>query len=76
MACQTLVELTTDYLESALPEDDCARFEQHIEECQGCENYLDQIRQTIQFCARLREEPMPVASTQKLLQQFQTWKRR
>ena len=53
LSCQELVELVTDYLEDALPPVERARFEAHIEPCDGCRAYLEQIRTTIELTGRL-----------------------
>ena len=47
MPCRELVELVTEYLEDALPAQDRARFEAHLADCEDCNTYLDQMRQTI-----------------------------
>jgi anti-sigma factor RsiW len=44
LACTEVVENITDYLEGALPEAESRRFEQHLETCPGCSEYLDQMR--------------------------------
>lgn len=53
LACVQFVELVTDYLEGALSDDDRRRLEQHLEACDGCDQYLEQIRTTIAFTGRL-----------------------
>jgi anti-sigma factor RsiW len=45
--CDELVELVTDYLESALDEETENRVSDHLAGCDGCTTYVDQIRQTI-----------------------------
>ena len=44
MTCQEVTELVTDYLEGALPADEAALFEQHLNFCDGCDWYVDQMR--------------------------------
>ena len=39
MDCNELVELVTDYLDGALDPAVRARFDAHLGECDGCENY-------------------------------------
>ena len=56
LACQELVEIVSDYLEGALPEADRERFEAHLEICEGCRRYLDQMRTTIRVVGTLTEE--------------------
>ena len=49
LTCQELVELVTDYFEDALPESERTRFDAHLDECEGCRLYLDQMRTTIRL---------------------------
>lgn len=44
LACKEFVEEVTDYLEDALPADERARFEAHLEVCPYCVEYLGQVR--------------------------------
>jgi predicted anti-sigma-YlaC factor YlaD len=45
-ACVEVVEMVTDYLDGALPAADLARFLDHLDSCDGCTEYLDQVRTT------------------------------
>jgi hypothetical protein len=47
VACQELVELVADYLDGALPADLDGLVHQHLDECDGCIEYVRQIRLTI-----------------------------
>ena len=53
VTCRELVELVTDYLEGALDLDDRARFEAHLDSCEGCRAYLSQMRTTIRVLRHL-----------------------
>ena len=75
VTCQEVVELVSDYLEHALPADEAALFEQHINFCDGCEWYLDQMRTTVAVVGRIEEEDMPPETREKLLAAFRDWKR-
>jgi anti-sigma factor RsiW len=75
ITCQEVVELVTDYLETALPADETALFEQHLNFCEGCVWYLDQMRETIGTVGRLREEDVPEHTRAQLLTAFRDWKR-
>ena len=44
LACIDLVELITDYLEGDLPAPEARRLEHHLETCDGCTEYLLQMR--------------------------------
>lgn len=74
MTCKELVELITDYLEGALPPAERARFEAHLGRCDGCTNYLDQMRRTIALSGRLAEESIAPRAQEELLHVFQDWK--
>jgi anti-sigma factor RsiW len=45
--CQEIVELVTGYLEGALDPDMTAEVQAHLERCDGCDIYVEQIRATI-----------------------------
>lgn len=75
MTCKELVELVTAYFESALPDDERARFERHLGVCPGCTAYVEQMRQTITLVGGLREEDVSPAAQRRLLQAFRDWKR-
>jgi anti-sigma factor RsiW len=75
LSCQEVVELITDYLDKALPEHEATLFEQHINFCDGCERYLDQMRTTIAAVGRIDEERIPPEALDELTAAFRTWKR-
>ena len=74
MDCRTLVELVTDYLEGALPDDERARVEAHLAGCNGCTTYLEQMRTTIRLTGMLTEEQIPAEARQALLGAFREWR--
>jgi anti-sigma factor RsiW len=74
LTCKELVELVTDYLEERLPPADRLRFEQHLGGCEGCQNYLDQMQETIRLLGRLDEESIPAPARERLLRAFRDWK--
>jgi len=74
MACKELVELVTDYLDGTLPVDVRMRFENHLRGCEGCTNYLEQIRQTIRLTGQLRVESLAPQQRDDLLKLFHDWK--
>jgi hypothetical protein len=47
LVCQDVVEVVTDYLDGALPADRSDDFESHLAECDGCTEYVGQIRTTV-----------------------------
>ena len=75
ISCAEVVELVTDYLERALPPEEMTLFEQHLNFCEGCAVYLEQIRATAETVGRVREEDVPPETREKLLAAFREWKR-
>ena len=75
MTCKELVELVTDYLEGVLPDDVRMRFEDHLSGCDGCTNYLEQMRQTIRLTGQVREENLTTQQRDDLLRLFRDWKK-
>jgi anti-sigma factor RsiW len=76
MDCQELVELVTDYLEGALDERDLAAFERHLGHCDGCTEYVEQLRATIRLTGSLTLDDLSTDAEATLLQAFRDWRRR
>jgi len=70
MDCNELVELVTAYLDDELDPDTRARFDAHLDECDGCENYLQQFRDTVRTVGRVRDDELDPAFRQRLLDAF------
>ena len=47
LVCRQAVELVTEYLEGTLSRGERRAFERHLEACDGCDAYLDQVREVI-----------------------------
>ncbi|MEU6865441.1 zf-HC2 domain-containing protein [Streptomyces sp. NPDC046876] len=73
MNCNDFVELVTEFLDGALSEGDERRFIEHLAECSGCENYLDQFRQTIAATGELTPDSISSDARQHLLSAFRDW---
>lgn len=54
--CRQAVELVTDHLEGVLPDDDRARFERHLAECDACTADLAQMRATVRALGHLGQD--------------------
>jgi predicted anti-sigma-YlaC factor YlaD len=67
ITCQELVEVVTDYLEGKLSPEEAAVFEAHLELCDGCRTYLDQMRVTIAAVGRIEESDVPPGMRDTLL---------
>jgi anti-sigma factor RsiW len=75
VSCQEVVELVSDYLEEALPADEAALFEQHLNFCEGCAWYVGELRTTVETLGRIREEDLPEQTRERLLTAFRDWRR-
>jgi len=75
MTCKELVELVTEYLEGTLAEELRAKMEDHLSRCDGCTNYLEQMRQTIRLTGRVREESLTSQQHDDLLRLFNDWQK-
>ena len=75
LTCKELVEVVTDYLEGTMPAGQRARVEAHLETCDGCRTYVEQMRTTIRLTGMLREEDVSPEARETLLANFRTWKR-
>jgi predicted anti-sigma-YlaC factor YlaD len=62
MNCYETIDRMGDALEGALAAELRGGFDEHLEECAACRNYLDQLRATVQALERL---PLPAASAQR-----------
>ena len=75
LMCIEIVELVTDYLEGSLSETDRSRVEEHLSGCDGCTNYVEQMRTTIAIVGRVQVEDLSEAAKAELLAAFRGWAR-
>ena len=73
LSCFELVELISDYIEGRLNPAERRRFDEHLDACEGCVTYLEQMRQTIELTGALREESISPAARRELLAVFRGW---
>jgi anti-sigma factor RsiW len=67
ITCQQVVELVTDYFDGAMPAEEAALFEQHLNFCEGCGWYVDQMRVTVAAVGRIEEADVPPEMRDRLL---------
>ena len=70
VTCQEITQLVTDYLEGALAPEEAALFEQHLNFCDGCDWYVDQMRATVAAVGRIEEADVPAEMRDSLLAAF------
>jgi anti-sigma factor RsiW len=75
VTCREIVELMTEYMEGTLSAADRERFESHIAGCEGCREYLAEMRFTRLAVGRLAQEPIPARVERELMQAFRDWRR-
>jgi anti-sigma factor RsiW len=75
LSCQELVELVTDYLEGALDDRDQRAFERHLAACDGCTEYVAQLRTTIRLVGTITPADLTQDAESALLKAFRDWKR-
>jgi anti-sigma factor RsiW len=72
--CDEFVELVTAFLDGTLDAETEARFVEHIAECEGCESYLHQFRQTIDALGTLPADSLSADARTTLLSAFRDWR--
>jgi anti-sigma factor RsiW len=70
LVCQEVVELVTAYLDGALDPVTRARFQAHLEGCDGCATYLDQLRATVVTVGEIRDEDLDPVYRMRLMDAF------
>jgi anti-sigma factor RsiW len=76
ITCIRFVELVTDYLDGALPADETAVLDEHLQRCPGCESVLEQFRLVIATTGRLREAHVDALTPHErglLMAAFRDW---
>lgn len=74
LTCREIVELVTEYLEGGLSPEERRLFEEHLDVCSGCTNYLDQMRETILVVGRVEVDDLSEETKDDLLAAFRNWK--
>ncbi len=73
LTCQEVVELVSDYLEDTLPTSQRARFEHHLQRCDPCVGYADQIRTTVALMRSSAPDTVDPSTTEHLIALYRTW---
>jgi anti-sigma factor RsiW len=70
LVCRDAVALMTEYLEGSLSARQRARLERHLAACDGCDEYLRQMRVTIDVLGRVEPEDLEPAAREELVELF------
>ena len=73
LTCSEMVELVTDYLEDRLAADERVRFEAHVAVCDGCQAYVEQLRETVGALGELPESQLASPARDALMGAFRDW---
>lgn len=74
LTCHEVIDLLSNYIDDALSPDERRRVDEHLALCDGCEAYLEQIRETIRLSGGLTEEQVPEEEKVALLAAFRNWR--
>ena len=74
LVCREAVELVTDYLEGSMARRDAKRFEAHLANCDGCDEYIRQIRATIEILGNVQPEDLAPETRQGLMDLYQDFR--
>lgn len=67
LLCRDLVELVTEHLEGVLDPATEATLVQHLAECTGCSDHVEQVRAAVRLSQALPAEDVPADLTARLL---------
>ena len=73
--CQEVVALASEYLERTMTAEQVTAFELHLNFCDGCSSFVEQVRATAATARRLTADEIPEEMKVKLLAAFREWKR-
>ena len=75
LECREVVETVTDSPEGAMAPGDRLRFDRHLDLCEGCQDYLEQMRTVIRVAGRPVADAVPPETMAGLLRAFRDWRR-
>jgi anti-sigma factor RsiW len=70
LVCQEAVELVTDYLEGVLSRRERRAFERHMEDCDGCTAFVEQVREVLVATGRVGPDDLDPATLDGLVALF------
>ena len=70
LECQEMVELVTDYLEGSLGWRDRRRVAKHLNVCEACNRYVEQMRETLTLLGTVPVDTLSPEAQSTLLNAF------
>jgi anti-sigma factor RsiW len=74
LVCRDAVELVSDYLDGTLPRRQRRRLEKHLEACDACSAYLEQMRATIAASGTVGPDDLPGDVVEGLVNLFRQFR--
>ena len=75
VTCREIVQIVNDYVEGALPVDEREAVELHLNLCDGCTDYLQQLRVSIALTGEVPAEALPPELEEELCFAFRSFQR-
>ena len=75
ITCREIVEIVSDYVEGALSPEEREAVELHLNLCDGCADYLAQLRLAIDLTGQLPAEPVSPELEEELCRAFRSFRR-
>ena len=75
VTCREIVRIVNDYLEGALPPHEREAVELHLNLCDGCSDYLAQVRLSIALTGDLPADAIPPELEEELCATFRSFPR-
>jgi hypothetical protein len=75
VTCREIVELVTDYVEGSLGPEEREAVEMHLNLCDGCTDYLLQLRVSIELTGMLPPGAFPPQLEEELCAAFRSFRR-
>jgi anti-sigma factor RsiW len=73
LVCRDAVTLMSDYLDRRLPSRDAHRLERHLADCPHCQEYLEQLRVSIDALGRVVPEDLSPEALDDLVAVYRRW---
>jgi anti-sigma factor RsiW len=75
VTCKEIVELVTDFVEGALGPEEREAVEMHLNLCDGCTDYLRQLRMSIELTGTLPADAISPELEDELCAAFRSYRR-
>jgi hypothetical protein len=73
--CSEIVQIVNDYVEGVLPVDEREAVELHLNLCDGCTDYLQQLRLSITLTGEVPTDALPPELEEELCLSFRSFRR-